>query len=118
MTSGQLLLQLGLVPLQLRDPRVPRIGRRAALRLPQPGQCPGIASAGTWSLYRRAAAPVSDRAVRPVRAVSFADSLVGASWDPGQFAYLILLWNVESGWNPAAANPISGAFGVPGRCRP
>jgi hypothetical protein len=44
-----------------------------------------------------AAAPVSDRAVRPVRAVSFADSLVGATWDPGQFAYLILLWNVESG---------------------
>jgi hypothetical protein len=29
--------------------------------------------------------------------VSFADSLVGATWDPGQFAYLILLWNVGSG---------------------
>ena len=42
--------------------------------------------------------------------MSFADSLVGATWDPGQFAYLILLWNVESGWNPAAADPISEAF--------
>jgi DNA-binding CsgD family transcriptional regulator len=39
--SGLLLLQLGLVPFQLGDPRVPQIGRRAPDRLLRPGQRPG-----------------------------------------------------------------------------
>ena len=44
---------------------------------------------------------------------SFAQTLVGTTWGPGQFPYLNLLWERESGWNPAAANPVSGAFGIP-----
>ena len=32
---------------------------------------------------------------------------------PSQFPYLNLLWERESGWNPAATNPSSGAFGIP-----
>ncbi len=44
---------------------------------------------------------------------SFAQTLAGATWGPSQFPYLNLLWERESGWNPAAANPISGAFGIP-----
>ena len=43
----------------------------------------------------------------------FAQALAGTTWGPGQFPYLNLLWERESGWNPAAANPVSGAFGIP-----
>jgi len=44
---------------------------------------------------------------------SFAQTLVDNTWGPGQFGYLNLLWERESGWNPAATNPVSGAFGIP-----
>jgi cell wall-associated NlpC family hydrolase len=44
---------------------------------------------------------------------SFASTLATATWGPGQFPYLDLLWERESGWNPAATNPVSGAFGIP-----
>ena len=50
------------------------------------------------------AAPTSPAAVK-----QYAASLVGA----GQFGCLDKLWNRESGWNPAARNPSSGAFGIP-----
>lgn len=43
----------------------------------------------------------------------FARTLANSAWGPGQFGYLNLLWERESGWNPAAANPVSGAFGIP-----
>ena len=44
---------------------------------------------------------------------NFAHTLADATWGPTQFAYLNLLWQQESGWNPAATNPRSGAFGIP-----
>ena len=44
---------------------------------------------------------------------SFAQTLADTTWGPGQFPYLNLLWTRESGWNPAATNPVSGAFGIP-----
>ena len=31
----------------------------------------------------------------------------------GQFACLDSLWSAESGWNPTAENPNSGAYGIP-----
>jgi hypothetical protein len=34
-------------------------------------------------------------------------------WTTGQFRYLNLLWIRESGWNPYARNPYSGAYGIP-----
>jgi hypothetical protein len=34
-------------------------------------------------------------------------------WSSDQFGCLQSLWNRESGWNPAAENPTSGAFGIP-----
>jgi len=34
-------------------------------------------------------------------------------WTTGQFKYLNLLWTRESGWNPYARNPFSGAYGIP-----
>jgi hypothetical protein len=33
-------------------------------------------------------------------------------WGPDQFGALQQLWNRESGWNPNAVNPSSGAFGI------
>lgn len=34
-------------------------------------------------------------------------------WAAGQFACLDPLWTQESGWNPYAQNPRSGAYGIP-----
>ncbi len=34
-------------------------------------------------------------------------------WRQRQFKYLNRLWNRESGWNVYAANPYSGAYGIP-----
>jgi cell wall-associated NlpC family hydrolase len=44
---------------------------------------------------------------------SFAQAVSDASFGQGQFSYLDLLWNRESGWNPNAVNPTSGADGIP-----
>jgi hypothetical protein len=38
--------------------------------------------------------------------------LAGYGWG-GQFSCLDSLWNRESGWNPYAQNPSSGAYGIP-----
>jgi hypothetical protein len=43
----------------------------------------------------------------------FARQLSDSTWGPSQFPYLYELWERESGWNPAALNPVSGAFGIP-----
>ena len=51
-----------------------------------------------------------------VRALQqYAASLFGQyGWSvPVQLPPLIALWNGESGWNPNARNPISGAYGIP-----
>jgi hypothetical protein len=34
-------------------------------------------------------------------------------WSPSQFSCLYPLWEHESGWNPAAENAGSGAYGIP-----
>ena len=34
-------------------------------------------------------------------------------WSTDQFDCLDALWNAESGWNPYASNPGSGAYGIP-----
>jgi hypothetical protein len=34
-------------------------------------------------------------------------------WSSSQFSCLDSLWNQESGWNVSAANPSSGAYGIP-----
>lgn len=34
-------------------------------------------------------------------------------WSAGEFSCLNSLWQRESGWNPYAANPSSGAYGIP-----
>jgi hypothetical protein len=34
-------------------------------------------------------------------------------WGHRQFRFLDLLWEHESSWDPRAANPYSGAYGIP-----
>ena len=34
-------------------------------------------------------------------------------WPASEFGCLQSLWNAESGWNPYASNPSSGAYGIP-----
>jgi hypothetical protein len=34
-------------------------------------------------------------------------------WPPSEFSCVNALWQRESGWNPCAANPSSGAYGIP-----
>jgi hypothetical protein len=42
-----------------------------------------------------------------------AQLLTGYGWGQDQLGPLIALWNRESGWNPYAQNPSSGAAGIP-----
>lgn len=47
------------------------------------------------------------------KAQSYARSLLSAfGWGAGQFPSLVSLWNGESGWNSAAQNPSSTAYGI------
>jgi hypothetical protein len=43
-----------------------------------------------------------------------ATAMLGSyGWSSSEFSCLDQLWTRESGWNPQAANPYSGAFGIP-----
>jgi hypothetical protein len=42
-----------------------------------------------------------------------AEGMLGQFGWSGQFSCLDALWNAESGWNPTAENPNSGAYGIP-----
>lgn len=41
------------------------------------------------------------------------EKVIARGWSEGQFTCLVKLWNRESGWNAAARNPSSGAYGIP-----
>lgn len=41
------------------------------------------------------------------------DMVIARGWSESEFTCLVNLWNRESGWNAAAANPGSGAYGIP-----
>ncbi|GHD38730.1 lytic transglycosylase domain-containing protein [Mycetocola manganoxydans] len=50
----------------------------------------------------------------PGSAQAVAHSMVLArGWGEDQFSCLVALWNKESGWRVNAANPSSGAYGIP-----
>ena len=43
-----------------------------------------------------------------------ASGMLGSfGWGQDQFGCLDSLWSAESGWNPSASNPSSGAYGIP-----
>jgi hypothetical protein len=56
-----------------------------------------------------AAAPASSGSPQQI-----AESMLASyGWSQSQFSCLDPLWNEESGWNVYAANPSSGAYGIP-----
>jgi hypothetical protein len=59
---------------------------------------------------RQAQQPVSVPSGSPQQ---IAEGMLGQFGWSGQFSCLDALWNVESGWNPTAENPNSGAYGIP-----
>jgi hypothetical protein len=58
---------------------------------------------------KRAAVPAGSGSPRQI-----AQAMLGSfGWSPGQFSCLDPLWEHESRWSVTAANPGSGAFGIP-----
>jgi hypothetical protein len=41
------------------------------------------------------------------------DKVISRGWGEDQYSCLVALWNKESGWRVNAANPSSGAYGIP-----
>jgi hypothetical protein len=41
------------------------------------------------------------------------EMVIARGWDNNEFDCLVALWNRESHWNVYAANPTSGAYGIP-----
>ena len=41
------------------------------------------------------------------------DQVIARGWTEADFTALVEMWNRESGWNPNAENPSSGAYGIP-----
>lgn len=41
------------------------------------------------------------------------DAVIARGWSEADAQCLVNLWNRESGWNPAASNGASGAYGIP-----
>jgi hypothetical protein len=39
--------------------------------------------------------------------------VIARGWSESDFTCLVQLWNKESGWRSNAANPSSGAYGIP-----
>jgi hypothetical protein len=63
---------------------------------------------------QQAANPASAPATPSGSPQEIAAAMLGSfGWSSGQFGCLQSLWNAESGWNPSASNPISGAYGIP-----
>jgi hypothetical protein len=74
----------------------PQLRLAAASAEPATGSSPGQAAVPTGSPQKIALA-----------------MLGSYGWPASQFGCLNELWTRESGWNPQAANPYSGAFGIP-----
>lgn len=67
---------------------------------------------------QQSAQQASQQQAQPVTVASggpqqIAEGMLGQFGWSGQFSCLDSLWNVESGWNPTAENPNSGAYGIP-----
>ncbi len=64
---------------------------------------------------RQPAAPTSTAPATPAgspRQIAMG-MLAGYGWSASEFGCLDSLWERESGWNPDAENPYSGAYGIP-----
>lgn len=101
------------------------VGPRTALTTAIPWEGKHEAAAGTAAARGFAQAIIAE--IRKAQAAGLSGSFSGSArgeqryaeslfphfgWSAGQLGPLISLWNQESGWNPLAMNPSSGAFGI------
>ena len=89
--------------------------RRAARR----AAAPAAAKAAAAAAPPPAASPSSPGSTGAAPQPSGSPQKIAAAmlgsygWSSSQFGCLVSLWNLESGWNIHAANPSSGAYGIP-----
>lgn len=81
-------------------------------KMPAPGNFSRGAFANLGSFGPMAGAPASSGVARAAQAYAAAQ-LAAYGWGATEMSPLIALWNQESGWNPNAVNPSSGAYGIP-----
>jgi hypothetical protein len=91
----------------------------------RPGRVPALPHRPPPASFAISAVPAGSRAPRytvtayTARPVSRAPRRIARAmlrryhWAHWQFRFLNLLWDRESSWNPQAANPYSGAYGIP-----
>lgn len=80
----------------------------------QPTQNPASAAMVDWGSGAAGGGSLAASSGVAAAAQAYAASRLGAfGWGPDQMPPLVRLWNQESGWNPNAVNPSSGAYGIP-----
>jgi hypothetical protein len=89
--------------------------RRFSRRLAASAMALAVAAAGTATASPATASTVTaSPATARVTPQQIAWSLLKShGWWTGEYTYLSRLWIRESGWNPHASNPYSGAYGIP-----
>ena len=88
--------------------------RREAKRRAAAKRAAELAAARQAQQQQQAASSASAPATPSGSPQQIAAAMLGSfGWSSGQFGCLQSLWNAESGWNPSASNPISGAYGIP-----
>jgi hypothetical protein len=86
-----------------------RAARRAAVRAAAQAAAAAAPPASPSSPGSTGAAPQPSGSPQKIAA-----AMLGSyGWSSSQFGCLVSLWNLESGWDVYAANPSSGAYGIP-----
>jgi Transglycosylase SLT domain len=116
--------------LAVRRIRLERAARRAAARRAAAARAAARRAAAQRAAAQRAAAQQAAAQQQPAQQPAgsgggstvqpsgspqqIAMSMLGSfGWSSDQFGCLQSLWNAESGWNPSASNPSTGAYGIP-----
>jgi hypothetical protein len=117
---GDATRQLALVKIHLavlEQHRLAAEARRAAARR-EARRRAAARRAAELAAARKAQQPAGNSASAPAAPSGSPQQIAAAmlgsfGWSSGEFGCLQSLWNAESGWNPSASNPISGAYGIP-----
>ena len=108
--AAQRQVQSAVLAAQLKAARQ-AAARRAAARKAAAAAAAAAAQQAAEQQAQQAPAPAP---VPAGSAQQIAAGMLGSyGWSSSQFSCLVSLWNVESGWNVTAANPSSGAYGIP-----
>lgn len=90
---------------------------KAAVKADAAKKAAAKAAAAKAAAAKRVTPPATSRSSAPSYSGSpqtIASAMLGSyGWGQDQMGCLISLWNRESGWNVYAANPSSGAYGIP-----